>query len=110
MFTSATGNFTSPGFPSTTLLNKQCSYSITVPAGKTIQVNFVSLDLGRLGCTYAELKVYEGTSATGQPALTKCGTSRDPYISQGNQLYITFKATYMTGSGFHIAFAARHGK
>ena len=108
--TTTTGNFTSPGFPSTFLSGKQCAYIIRVPAGKTIQLNFISFDLGQLGCAYAEVKVYEGSSASGQPVLTKCGTGRDPYISQGNQLYIAFKAVYMTSSGFHIAYAARNGQ
>lgn len=110
VFNSTNGSFESPGFPSSFLSNKLCSYSINVPTGKTIQINFISFDLGRLGCSYAEMKIYEGPSATGQPVLTKCGTLRDPYISRGNHLFITFKATYMTGSGFHIKFASREGK
>ena len=110
IFNSTTGNFTSPGFPSSFLSNKQCSYGINAPTGKTIQISFISFDLGRLGCTYAEMKIYEGSSATGQPVLNKCGTARDAFISRGNRLYITFKATYMTGSGFHIKFAVREGR
>eukprot|EP00112_Aurelia_sp_Birch-Aquarium-sp1_P024487 Seg778.1 transcript_id=Seg778.1/GoldUCD/mRNA.D3Y31 product="Deleted in malignant brain tumors 1 protein" protein_id=Seg778.1/GoldUCD/D3Y31 len=104
---SSTGNFTSPGYPSKYLTSKQCKYSITVPVGKTIQLDFISFNLGQLGCVYAELKVYEGTSAVGTPVLTKCGTSRDSFISESNQLYFAFKATLMTTPGFHIKYSAR---
>ena len=107
---SSTGNFTSPGYPSKYLANKQCKYSITIPIGKTIQLDFISFNLGKLGCVYAELKVYEGNSASGTPVLTKCGTSRDSFVSEGNQLYIVFKATLMTTPGFQIRYAARNGK
>ena len=107
---SPTGNFTSPGYPSKYLANKQCRYSISVPVGKTIQLDFISFNLGKLGCVYAELKVYEGTSASGTPVLTKCGTSRDSFVSDGSQLYIVFKATLMTTPGFQIRYAARDGK
>ena len=108
--TSSTGNFTSPGYPSKYLASKQCRYSISVPVGKTIQLDFISFNLGKLGCVYAELKVYEGTSASGTPVLTKCGTSRDSFISETNQLYIVFKATLMTTPGFKIRYTARDGR
>ena len=80
-----------------------------VPVGKTIQLNFVNFDLGQLGCTYAEFKVYEGVSSSDRLAFKRCGKSRDPYLSEGNRLFISFKAVYMTTAGFRVKYDVREG-
>eukprot|EP00795_Rhopilema_esculentum_P008757 gene8757-14783_t len=108
-FDSTKGNFSSPGFPSTFLSNKQCTYSIVVPVGKIIQLNFVNFDLGQLGCAYAEFKVYEGASSSDRLAFKRCGKSLDPYLSEGNRLFISFKAVYMTTAGFRVKYNVRDG-
>ncbi|GBP07555.1 Cubilin [Eumeta japonica] len=65
VFSGDSGVITSPGYPKTYPLNRNCEYIIHVAVGKAIQLMFVDFDLegGYLTCTNDYVEVHDGLDA-----------------------------------------------
>ena len=105
----ATGNITSPMYPSTYPNNAKCTYKINVMEGNLIQLTFKRFLLPGYG-DMDRLKIYEGTDESGMLTDSRTWAINYPYISKSNNLFMVFQSDSAgTSTGFEIEYAARKG-
>ncbi|CAH1246044.1 OVCH1 [Branchiostoma lanceolatum] len=100
------GAFTSPGHPGSYGNNQQCSWKITVTAGKVVAFSFPEMNIEnhRL-CGYDALVVYNGPTSAFPEAARLCGNSADPVLTTANEVFLTFTTDgSVTGAGFSASF------
>ncbi|XP_063063043.1 cubilin [Engraulis encrasicolus] len=94
-FTSPTGEFFSPNYPSYYPHNRECIFRIIVGVNMQIMLNFTDFELeGSVPtCRYDYVEIRDGGYET-SPLIGKyCATSRPPIaISHSNQLWIKFRS------------------
>ncbi|KAG5668318.1 hypothetical protein PVAND_016262 [Polypedilum vanderplanki] len=103
-FHSTRGTIRSPGSPQY-FPNKDCEWTITVPNGQQIEINFKYFDIeAHATCRFDGLEVRNGGNNLA-PLLGKfCGdTAPVPFKSLGNQLYFKFYSdSSRSGAGFEL--------
>ncbi|XP_066304567.1 uncharacterized protein [Branchiostoma lanceolatum] len=100
------GAFTSPGHPGSYGNNQQCSWKITVTAGKVVAFSFPEMNIEnhRL-CGYDALVVYNGPTSAFPEAARLCGNSAGPVLTTVNEVFVTFTTDgSVTGAGFSASF------
>nr|VZI04989.1 unnamed protein product [Spirometra erinaceieuropaei] len=94
------GAFTSPGYPSNYLPNKQCIWKIEVSAGFAVVLSFVTFGLEEQSdCSYNHLEIFDGPSED-SPILRKlCGLDIPATIrSTSNRVTVRFTTDSVLGS------------
>ncbi|KAL7056920.1 hypothetical protein AAHC03_019022 [Spirometra sp. Aus1] len=94
------GVFTSPGYPSNYLPNKQCIWKIEVSAGFAVVLSFVTFGLEEQSdCSYNHLEIVDGPSED-SPILRKlCGLDIPATIrSTSNRVTVRFTTDSVLGS------------
>lgn len=94
--------FSSPNFPNAYPHNLDCQYRVQVPAGKTIELYILHLELEH---SHDNLVIYDGHSSTSTQIATLTGTtgSGRKFVTTGNELFVTFRSD---GSGTRKGFQA----
>ncbi|KAI8440547.1 hypothetical protein MSG28_001789 [Choristoneura fumiferana] len=98
----------SPGWPKTYDRNRDCTWTITVPAGQQIKLNISEFDLEqplRGNCDRGDyLEIRNGGTSSSPKVGRYCGSFRSKFItSHSNTIYIHFHSdVYLTGRGFKI--------
>ncbi|KAK2714985.1 hypothetical protein QYM36_009843, partial [Artemia franciscana] len=104
VFTSSTGEVTSPGYPGDYPNNiRDCGYLITVPEDQAIVLYFHFIDLEP---GYDYINVYDGTDDLA-PSINEFTGSLGNFAigSTGNNMYITFRSDYINvRSGFRATW------
>lgn len=101
----AVGNLSSPNYPVKYPTNMECVWVLNVPAGDTIEFNFVDMDIeAGADCRWDYVELRDGGSL-GSNSLGKfCGSSLPSpsrYVSTGNQLVVKIRSdASVTGRGF----------
>ncbi|KAJ8278026.1 hypothetical protein GJAV_G00082960 [Gymnothorax javanicus] len=106
--TGNSGVIGSQGYPGVYPPNTKCVWTITVPVGKVIVLNFRSLDLESDNlCRYDYVDVYNGHT-NGQRLGRFCGTFRPgALVSTGNKMLVQMVSDANTaGSGFLAVYSA----
>ncbi|KAM8810851.1 cubilin [Eudromia elegans] len=110
MLYGSTGSFTSPGYPATYQNNTDCAWTITVPTGPTVTVNFDFINIDDPGdCSSNYLILYSGPDASYPSIGPYCGmdTNIAPFTATSHQVYIKFHAEYVTlPSGFQLSWTS----
>ncbi|KAM5229116.1 procollagen C-endopeptidase enhancer 1 [Ctenodactylus gundi] len=104
------GYLGSEGFPDHYPPNKECIWTITVPEGQTVSLNFRVFDLElHPACRYDALEVFAGASTSGELLGRFCGTFRPaPLVAPGNQVTLRMIADEGTGGrGFLLWYSGR---
>jgi cubilin len=108
VFLKSHGFIYSPGWPNRYETNRDCTWTITVPAGQQIMLNITQFDLERHirdSCDLGDhLEIRNGGSEN-SPLIGKyCGNFEyKRIISTSNKLYLHFHSDfYLTGKGFKI--------
>ncbi|EDV28197.1 uncharacterized protein TRIADDRAFT_53561 [Trichoplax adhaerens] len=107
--TGITGTIRSPGYPGRYPSNRDCAWTISVPAGYIITLNFAAFSLqSSTGCNNDFLQIREGGSISGTLISNLCGqTLPRPIASKSNQLYLRLVTDgSITASGFLITYSA----
>ena len=102
--TGASGTFTSPGYPSNYPDNKECATTITVSAGKIINLQFSTFKTEpSSSCFFDFVEIKEGDRTK-----KYCGSAIPPlYTSKGNSIVVRFKSdSYFNDKGFSASFTA----
>ncbi|XP_071826204.1 cubilin-like isoform X2 [Apostichopus japonicus] len=106
--TAQTGIVTSPGYPAEYFANADCVWTITVPTGRQIAVNFTSMNIqSTSGCLYDSLELRNGGYDSSPLMATLCGTSLPSqlYVSHSNQLYLRFRSNAAVAlTGFSLTY------
>jgi len=88
----------SPNYPSNYPNDKECDWTVSVPAGQRVKLVFQKFDTE---ASYDLVKVYDGGNDGSTLIKDLSGNSVASITSTGNQLYVTFKSDYSTvGKGF----------
>lgn len=99
------GEITSPGYPSSYPLNKQCTWVISAPDGESIELLFREFELEKhSNCRYDYLEIRDGDEPQ-MPLIGKfCGDLVPaPVRSSGNAVYIKFYSDGLTAKrGFKL--------
>ncbi|XP_071490696.1 extracellular serine proteinase-like [Diadema antillarum] len=104
VFTEATGQFTSPNFPSNYGNNEMCSFTIEAEAGETVTLSFGSFDLEvHTSCAYDAVEIKDGN---GNLLQKVCGSEvPDPIISTNNGMLVEFTSdSSVTRGGFEASY------
>ncbi|XP_029134023.2 cubilin [Labrus bergylta] len=104
-FTSPTGSFFSPNFPSYYPTNRECVFKIIVQVNMQIMLNFTNFDLegSPPSCSFDFVEIRDGGYET-SPLIGKfCGDQGPPVlVSHSNRLWVKFRSDYIvTRSGFN---------
>ncbi|XP_071498641.1 extracellular serine proteinase-like [Diadema antillarum] len=104
VFTKATGQFTSPNFPSNYGNNEMCSFTIEAEAGETVTLSFGSFDLeSHTSCAYDAVEIMDGN---GNLLQRVCGSAVPaPITSTNDGLVIKFTSdSSVTRGGFEASY------
>lgn len=96
--------FSSPNFPNAYPHNLDCQYRVQVPAGKTIELYILHLELEH---SHDNLVIYDGHSSTSTQIATLTGTtgSGRKFVTTGNELFVTFRSDgSVTRKGFQAVY------
>ncbi|XP_059179030.1 cubilin-like isoform X2 [Physella acuta] len=108
--TATSGEITSPNFPQNYPHHRQCEWTITVPRGRQIFLNFTSFHLEPSDtCNWDFLEIRDGGSANSPLKVKLCGYQEAvPLIrSYGNRLYLKFKTdATVTHPGFRLEYGS----
>ena len=101
----AVGNLSSPNYPTKYPNNIGCSWVLSVPAGDTIEFNFVDMDIETgLNCRWDYVELRDGGSLGSNLLGRYCGASLPSparYVSSGNQLFVKIRSdASVNGRGF----------
>ena len=102
--TGTSASFSSPNFPNPYPHNLDCQYRVQVPAGKTIELYILHLELEH---THDHLDIYDGHSSTSRQIATLTGTTGTgrKFVTTGNELFVTFKSDgSSTRKGFQAVY------
>ncbi|XP_010219070.1 PREDICTED: cubilin-like, partial [Tinamus guttatus] len=106
----STGSFASPSYPATYQNNTDCAWTITVPAGRAVTVNFDFISIDDPGdCSSNYLVLYSGPDASHPSIGPYCGmdTNIAPFTATSHQVHIKFHAEYVTlPSGFQLSWTS----
>ena len=110
----SSGFFSSPNFPSNFPINSDCTWNITVPAGRIIKVTFLSFDLDPLqnpSCQGASggprVFITEVASNDGAEEFKICGARLpDPVYSVGNFIQVRLRSAATGYKGFNASYEA----
>ncbi|XP_013797015.2 cubilin [Apteryx mantelli] len=106
----STGSFASPSYPATYQNNTDCVWTIIVPKGRIVTVNFDFIRIDDPGdCSSNYLILYNGPDASYPPTGPYCGmdTNIAPFTATSHQVYIKFHAEYVTlPSGFQLSWTS----
>ena len=106
------GTFSSPNYPMSNYpASRNCSWILTVPSGKPVQLVFTELALGSCefncssgNCTYVEL--YDGSSAKSSSLGRFCnGAALPEVISSGNKMFVIFHSGSSLDRGFEAQYS-----
>eukprot|EP00118_Oscarella_pearsei_P009956 m.58895 g.58895 ORF g.58895 m.58895 type:complete len:711 (+) comp34843_c1_seq3:256-2388(+) len=102
------GKITSPEYPNNYPDKANCSWTIHVPAGNQIQINFTDFDVEdhhASHCPYDKVEVIVGNKKAG----IHCGKSHpDAVISKANQIRIGFKSDdSVNHKGFELNYCSK---
>ena len=98
----------SPNYPRSYPNSKHCTWNVTAPIGARIRVAHFSYSLeSSSGCTYDDLKIYDGPSTRSGRLAKLCGTSSYRGItSTANNLFFVFNSDSSTRyKGFQITLS-----
>ncbi|XP_048417522.2 cubilin isoform X2 [Stegostoma tigrinum] len=99
------GILTTPSWPNAYPSNRQCIYIIQQPIGERIHLQFTHMDLeSNNSCSSVYVEVHDGETEL-DPLINKfCGSTLPaPITSNGNKLWIKFKADISVSKGGFIA-------
>ncbi|XP_078582053.1 cubilin-like isoform X2 [Branchiostoma floridae x Branchiostoma japonicum] len=105
--TTSTGIIESPNYPGNYPHNRECEWTITVPTGQQIRLNFTTFSIeNHANCNYDYLEVRNGGYSTSPLIGTYCGSTIDnPIVSHSNRLYLKFVTDYsLSGQGFQAEY------
>ena len=102
------GQLKSPGFPNNYPNNKICYWTITVPFGFSVTLDFETFEVSQNAppCQYDYVEIRDGGNLTSKILGKFCGNTLPGSIrSTGNQLFVTFhsSASY-SRKGFSASF------
>ena len=107
--TSSSGTFQSPNYPSNYPNLADCSYKISVSAGKFIKLHIGSFDLeDHSRCGYDKLAIYDGSSTNATLLAALCGISYNvtEFKSSGSDMYVRFTTDgSVRSSGFQANYS-----
>ncbi|XP_072307339.1 cubilin [Eucyclogobius newberryi] len=103
-FTSSTGSFFSPNYPSYYPSGRDCVFTITVQVNLQIMLNFTGFELEGAppSCNFDFVEIRDGGYET-SPLIGKwCGTTKPPVlVSHSNRLWVRFRSdATVTQKGF----------
>ncbi|XP_034244978.1 cubilin [Thrips palmi] len=104
-FLSPSGVVSSPNYPNNYPSGRDCVYSLRVPNGQQIRLNFTDFDLeDSHNCNWDSIEIRNGGSERSPLVGKYCGTKAPPVIlSITNELSIRFKSdTNRAGRGFRF--------
>lgn len=104
-FFSPTGTIRSPGYPEPYQTNKDCTWVITAPNNKQVELLVKDFELESQGsCSFDSLEIRNGGSESSPLIGSYCGTTIPPRIqSFSNQIYLRFRTDSTTElKGFEI--------
>ncbi|KAM6953504.1 cubilin [Aplochiton taeniatus] len=104
VFTTPTGEFTSPNYPSNYPTDRQCVFVIVVQVNQQIMLNFTDFDLegSSTNCIHDYVAIRDGGYET-SPLIGKFCSDQPPpvLVSHSNRLWIKFQSDYsVTRRGF----------
>ena len=113
----STGNFSSPNFPNNFSANSNCSWTITVPAGRIIKVTFFSFALHPThntncggGSGIPHVSITNVASDDAQNEFKICGERLpDPVYSVGNSIQVRLITGDNIYQGFNASYEAIDG-
>ncbi|XP_048462936.1 cubilin [Rhincodon typus] len=105
-FTASSGRIISPNYPDNYDSNLNCEYLINISDQRLIILQFEFFDVeGFLYCDDDSLKIYSGTTASGQPIATLCGFLTPRPISSYGPVLLVFKTNHVnTETGFVVNY------
>lgn len=103
----SSGTIYSPGWPDSYPSRKDCSWTIRVPNGQQIMLNFTTFDMEKNeGCTADYLEIRNG-GYDAAPLIGKfCGSNIPTNLpSMTNSMYLHFHSdTSRVAGGFHLTW------
>ncbi|XP_048237900.1 cubilin-like isoform X1 [Haliotis rufescens] len=105
--TGMTGVVTSPNYPNNYPHQRECEWTITVPSGNQILLNFTDFAMEyHPNCNFDYVEIRNGGYSTSPLSGRYCGSSTPPSIvSHSNQMYIKFKSdASFSARGFMISY------
>ncbi|CAG9759987.1 unnamed protein product [Ceutorhynchus assimilis] len=105
------GYIATPGWPKSYPANAQCSWTIAMGPGNTINLNFVEFNIPESEHCNTDFVEIRESNATGKLLGVFCGTNSAPNISAIGTLYLMFKSSDLgvgevsTNRGFYVEFA-----
>ena len=114
----SSGLFTSPNFPNNFPANSNCTWNITVPAGRIIKITFFSFTLEpdqNRACAGdsqgARIFITNVASDGGNQDFQMCGQRLpDPVYSVGNSIIVRLRSLSNVYSGFNASYEAKDGE
>ncbi|XP_070174131.1 cubilin-like [Littorina saxatilis] len=110
--TAQTGIITSPDYPNNYPHNRNCTWTISVPTGQQIRLNFTQFSLEQhFSCNYDYLEIRNGGFDTSPLVGRFCGSLlrnsalQAPIVSHSNRLWLRFKSDgSSSSSGFQLTY------
>ena len=107
------GDVKSPNFPKEYFHNSKCTWTISVPEGKSVKLLFLDFkvegDLNRQRCPHDHLTIWNGTDSNATIIGKFCNSNPPPSVicSSGNTLRLKFHSDdAIAWTGFHIRYQA----
>lgn len=107
VLTASSGTIVSPNFPGKYPNNVECIWTIQMPVGARITLNWQNIDIeAQDTCNYDYVQLRNGNSSTSPLVGKYCGKAPPAtFTSTGNSLYIKFVSdTSSTGNGFRLSY------
>uniref|UniRef100_A0A8C6WU56 CUB domain-containing protein n=1 Tax=Neogobius melanostomus TaxID=47308 RepID=A0A8C6WU56_9GOBI len=103
--TSASGGFSSPGYPLPYHPNAECYWSIRTSPGSKLLLSFSDFHLETSSsCNFDYLAVYDGDSSSATQLAQLCGSQPpSPIGSSSNQLYVKLRTDSSVSAGGFLA-------
>ncbi|KAK6490308.1 cubilin [Huso huso] len=101
-FTAPAGRVVSPNYPAHYPINSNCNYLIDAGNQKIVVLRFETFQVeSHSTCTYDGLKIYSGTTNTGSPITTLCGSQiPGPFTTAGPMLLNFYSDSVIVYKGF----------
>ncbi|CRL00998.1 CLUMA_CG014207, isoform A [Clunio marinus] len=109
VFTSDSGNISSPNYPMPYAGERNCEYDLVAPQGKIILLNILDLDIEQHSvCEFDNLEIYDGFKADNATSLGRfCGQIKPgSFTSTFNHMHIHFSSdSSINGRGFAAQYS-----
>ncbi|XP_060536860.1 cubilin [Cylas formicarius] len=105
----AGGVIKSPGYPNQYPINRECTWTITVPSGRQIMLNIDDFNIeSYANCKYDWLEIRNGGTSASPLIGRYCGTTIPKAIpSHANKLFVKFSSDMsQTGHGFKMTWSS----